>query len=88
MEGEVKNAGECRSYVGTQGFKGFGEESNRASPLVGFRNNDTLNLLKTLLQQQISLSYWSVTFKAALKLYAFGTIRLTKFSLNCLYENM
>ncbi len=24
LEGVVKNAGECRGYVGTQGFKGFG----------------------------------------------------------------
>ncbi len=24
LEGEVKNAGDCRGYIGTQGFKGFG----------------------------------------------------------------
>ncbi len=35
LEGEVKNAGECRSYVGTQGFKGFGKEPIRASSLIG-----------------------------------------------------
>ncbi len=26
LKGEVKNAGECRGYEGTQGFKGFGKE--------------------------------------------------------------
>ncbi len=34
-EGEVKNAGECRGYVGFQGFKGFGKEPIRASSLIG-----------------------------------------------------
>ncbi len=32
---EVKNAGECRGYAGTQGFKGFGKEPIRASSLIG-----------------------------------------------------
>ncbi len=35
LEGEVKNAGECRGYVGTQDFKGFGKEPIRASSLIG-----------------------------------------------------
>ncbi len=35
LEGEVKNAGECRGYVGTQGFKGFGKEPIRVSSLIG-----------------------------------------------------
>ncbi len=35
LEGEVKNAGESRGYVGTQGFKGFGKEPIRASSLIG-----------------------------------------------------
>ncbi len=26
LVGEVKNAGECRGYLGTQGFKGFGKD--------------------------------------------------------------
>ncbi len=34
FELEVKNAGECRGYVGTQGFKGFGRESIRAASLI------------------------------------------------------
>ncbi len=35
LEGGVKHAGECRGYVGTQGFKGFGKEPIRASSLIG-----------------------------------------------------
>ncbi len=35
LEGKVKNAGECRGYEGTQGFKGFGIEPIRASSLIG-----------------------------------------------------
>ncbi len=35
LEGEVKNKGECRGYVGTQGFKNFGEEPIRAGSLIG-----------------------------------------------------
>ncbi len=37
LEGEVKNAGECRGYVGTQGFEGFGKEPIRASSLIGVK---------------------------------------------------
>ncbi len=35
MEGEVKNAGKGRSYVETEGFKGFGKEPLRAGFLIG-----------------------------------------------------
>ncbi len=35
LEGEAKNAGECRGYVGTQGFEGFGEEPIRAGSFIG-----------------------------------------------------
>ncbi len=34
FEGEVKNAGECRGYVGAQGFKGFGKESIRDASVI------------------------------------------------------
>ncbi len=34
FEGEVKNAGECRGYVGTQGFKSFGKESIGAASVI------------------------------------------------------
>ncbi len=42
LEGEVKNAGECRGYVGTQGFKGCGKEPIRASSLIGLRDSRAL----------------------------------------------
>ncbi len=35
LKGEFKNVGECRGYVGTQGFKGFGKEPIRAGSLIG-----------------------------------------------------
>ncbi len=35
LEEEVKNSGECRGYVGTQGFKSFGKEPIRAGSLNG-----------------------------------------------------
>ncbi len=36
LEGEVKHAGECRGYLGTQSFKGFGKEPiQRASIKLG-----------------------------------------------------
>ncbi len=35
LEGEVKNAGEFRGYVRTQGFKSFGKEPIRAGSLIG-----------------------------------------------------
>ncbi len=35
LEGEVKNAGECRSYVGTPGIKSFGKEPIRTGSLIG-----------------------------------------------------
>ncbi len=35
LEGEVKNAKECRGYEETQGFKGFGKEPIRACSLIG-----------------------------------------------------
>ncbi len=35
LEGEVKNSGDYRVYVGTQGFKGFGKEPIRATSLIG-----------------------------------------------------
>ncbi len=35
LEGGVKNAAECRGYVGTQGFKNFGKESIRVGSLIG-----------------------------------------------------
>ncbi len=35
LEGEVKNAGECRGYVGSQGLNGFGKEPIRSSSLIG-----------------------------------------------------
>ncbi len=35
LEGEVKNAGECRVCEGTQDFKGFGEQPIRAGSLIG-----------------------------------------------------
>ncbi len=34
LDGVVKNAGERRGYVGTQGFKGFGKEPIRAGSLI------------------------------------------------------
>ncbi len=34
-EADVKNAGECRGYKGTQGFKSFGKEPIRANSLIG-----------------------------------------------------
>ncbi len=42
LEGEVKNAGECWGYVGTQGYKGFGKEPIRAAPLLGLRDSRAL----------------------------------------------
>ncbi len=42
LEGEVKNAGECRGYVGIQGFKSFGKESIRAGSHIeveGFKGS-------------------------------------------------
>ncbi len=35
LQGGVKNAGECRGYVGTPGFKGFWKEPIRAGTLIG-----------------------------------------------------
>ncbi len=35
LKGMVKNAGKCRGYVGTRGFKSFGKEFIRASSLIG-----------------------------------------------------
>ncbi len=35
LEGELKNAGEYRGYVETQGFKAFWKETIRASSLSG-----------------------------------------------------
>ncbi len=35
LEGEFKNAGECRGYVRTQGFKSFGKEPIRAGSVMG-----------------------------------------------------
>ncbi len=35
LEGGVRNAGECRDYVGTKGFKNFGKEPIRVGSLIG-----------------------------------------------------
>ncbi len=35
LEGEVKNAGECRGYVETPGLKSFRKEPIRAGSLIG-----------------------------------------------------
>ncbi len=35
LEREVKNAGVCRGYVGTEAFKSFGKEPIRAGSLIG-----------------------------------------------------
>ncbi len=35
LEGEVKNAGECSGYLGTQGLKGFGKERIRTGSVFG-----------------------------------------------------
>ncbi len=35
LKGEVKNVGEYRDYVRTQGFKGVGKEPIWASSLIG-----------------------------------------------------
>ncbi len=35
LEGDVKNAGEGRSYVGVPSFKDFGKEPMRAGSLIG-----------------------------------------------------
>ncbi len=38
----VKNAGECRRYVGTRGFKSFGKEFIKAAPLLWLRASRAL----------------------------------------------
>ncbi len=35
LEGDLKKYGDCRGYVGTQGFMGSGKESFRAGSLIG-----------------------------------------------------
>ncbi len=45
LEGEFKNAEECRGYEGTQGFKGFGKEPIRASSLIEVESVATLEYL-------------------------------------------
>ncbi len=35
LEGEVENTEEGRRYLGTQGFKSFGEEPIRSDSLIG-----------------------------------------------------
>ncbi len=36
LEGEVKNAGECRGYLGAPGIKSFWKEPIRTGSLIGF----------------------------------------------------
>ncbi len=37
LEGEVKYAGKCRGYVGTQGLKSLGKSPSGTAPLLGLR---------------------------------------------------
>ncbi len=63
LEGEVKNAGECRGYVGTQGLRALRKSPSGPAPLLGLRDSRALWVSDSVtwgVAMRISVRGWKV----------------------------